>query len=163
MIIRIAQFSDLEEIVTIYNQAVKVGQKTADTEPITIESRHDWFSSHLPEKHPIIVAEIDSSIVGWISLSPYRSGRKALTETAEVSCYIHNNYHRLGIASALLSDVIRLCPSLDISTIFAILLDTNIGSYKLLEKFGFDRWGHLPEVANFNGIKIGHYYYGFKT
>jgi len=163
MIIRIAQFKDLEEIVTIYNQAVKVGQKTADTEPISIESRYEWFSSHLPEKYPILVTEVDCSIAGWISLSPYRSGRKALTKTAEVSYYIHNNYHRLGIASALLSEVIRLCPSLDISTIFAILLDTNIGSYKLLVKFGFDRWGHLPEVANFNGIKIGHYYYGFKT
>ncbi len=55
-----------------------------------------------------------------------------------------------------------LCPSLEIKTLFAILLDDNDASVKLLERFGFERWGHMPAVANFDGREVGHLYYGLR-
>jgi phosphinothricin acetyltransferase len=45
----------------------------------------------------------------------------------------------------------------------AILLAWNTGSLRLLEKFGFERWGYLPEVAEFDGKLCGQYYYGRKV
>ena len=47
-------------------------------------------------------------------------------------------------------------------TIFAIILDKNEASIKLLEKFGFEKWGHMPDVANFNGEECGHIYLGYR-
>ena len=55
MKIRIAEPEDLEAIVDIYNQAIAVGQKTADTTAVSTESREDWFHNHIPDKYPIYV------------------------------------------------------------------------------------------------------------
>ncbi len=162
MKIRIAKYQDLEAIVNIYNQAIASGLKTADITPFTVEERKDWFQRHNPEKYPILVAEKDGMIIGYATISAYRPGREALRYTAEVSFYIDFNHHRKGIASGLMQTAIDMCPKLQIKTLFAILIETNIGSIKLLEKFGFERWGHLPKVAEFDGTEVGQFYYGLK-
>ena len=162
MNIRIAKLEDLAAIVDIYNQAIAAGQKTADITPVTIDDRREWFSDHTPDTYPILVAEDDNVVVGYLTISAYRPGRKALRYTAEVSYYVHFEYHRQGIASNLLQHAIGMCPSLRIKTLFAILLDSNQDSIRLLEKYGFEKWGHMPREADFDGIEVGHQYYGLR-
>jgi phosphinothricin acetyltransferase len=162
MNIRIAILEDLEAIVEIYNQAIAAGQKTADITPVTADVRKTWFETHTPNKYPILVAEEGDVIVGYLTISPYRPGRMALRHTAEVSYFVHFEHLRQGIASNLLKHAIRMCPSLEIKTLFAILIDSNHGSIRLLEKYGFEKWGQLPRVAEFYGIEVGHLYYGLR-
>lgn len=50
LIYRNAELSDLEKIVEIYNTTVASRMVTADTEPISVESRMQWFNEHSPEK-----------------------------------------------------------------------------------------------------------------
>jgi len=47
-----------------------------------------------------------------------------------------------------------------VKTLFGILLDINVPSVRLLEKFGFKLWGHMPNIADFDGKECGHYIYG---
>jgi len=162
MNIRLAKPEDIEAITEIYNQAIAAGQKTADIAPVSLESRKKWFENHTPDKYPILIAEEENVIVGYLTLSAYRPGRMALRHTAEVSYYIHFKHHRRGLGSHLLQHAIDLCPSLQIKTLFAILIDNNQGSIRLLEKFGFKKWGHMPRVAEFDGIEVGHLYYGLR-
>ncbi|MCW8849231.1 MAG: hypothetical protein OQJ81_04565, partial [Melioribacteraceae bacterium] len=70
IIIRIALKSDWQSIIDIYNQAVLENGKTADTELQTVEGRKNWLEEHLNPKYPIYLAETNSKIVGWCSLSP---------------------------------------------------------------------------------------------
>ncbi len=161
MNIRLAKLEDLEEIVEIYNQAILVGEKTADIEKVTVESRMGWFKEHTPEKYPLIVAESNNKVIGYATISAYRS-RFALRFTGEISYYIHYNHHRKGVGSKLLEHAINICPSLQIKTLFAILIDSNIGSARLLEKFHFEKWGHMPDVVDLNGRELGHLYYGLR-
>ncbi len=160
--IRIAKFEDLEIIVEIYNQAIAAGEKTADIAAVTTDDRKDWFNGHTPGKYPILVAEKGGSVVGYLTVSAYRPGRMALRHTAEVSYFIHFEHHGEGIASRLLRYAINLCPSLQIKTLFAILIDSNQNSIRLLEKCGFRKWGYMPRVAEFDGIEFGHLYYGLR-
>jgi L-amino acid N-acyltransferase YncA len=163
MNIRIAKVQDLQAIVEIYNQAIAVGQKTADITPVSVEDRKAWFDEHAPDRYPILVAEQDGSLFGYLTISPYRPGRMALRHTAEVSYYVHFDHHRQGVASKLLRRTIDMCPALQIKTLIAILIDSNEASLRLLEKFGFEKWGHLPRVAEFDGVEFGHYYYGLRV
>jgi len=162
MDIRIAKLKDLEAMVEIYNQSISAGQKTADITPVTTKNRKKWFEDHAPEKYPILIAEESESIIGYLTISAYRPGRMALRHTAEVSFFIHFDYHRQGIGSRLLQIAINMCPSLQIKTLFAILIDSNQGGIGLLERFGFEKWGHMPRVAEFDGIEVGHLYYGLR-
>jgi L-amino acid N-acyltransferase YncA len=160
MIIRFATCNDLPKIIEIYNQAIDAGFRTADIYRVTIEERLPWFGEHSPERYPLLVCEIDGIVVGWLSVSPYRPGRMALRFTVEVSYYVHADYQRRGIAGALIADAIEKSRSIGYKTMFAIVLDCNAASCALLEKYGFEKWGFMPGVADFNGVECGHVYYG---
>lgn len=157
---RIAAEDDVPAITEIYNQAVALRSATADLAPVSVESRKAWLAEHDPGRHPVFIAEEQGRLTGWCSLSPYRPGRMALRHTAEISYYVHEDFQGLGIGSRLISHVIDQCPALGIKVLFAILLDINSTSVEILEKFGFERWGHLPNVADFDGKECGHLYYG---
>ncbi|MBX2931395.1 MAG: N-acetyltransferase [Chitinophagaceae bacterium] len=160
--IRLAQKEDLNEINAIYNDAVLAKFETADTEPISIEERLIWFEQHA-KPYQIYVYTKNNTVVAWLSFSPYRLGRKAVRFTAEISYYVHKNYQQKGIGSALIEFAIKEAKNLYFNNIFAIVLDKNIASINLLKKYHFMQWGHLPDIANFDGEICGHLYYGLKV
>jgi len=160
--IRFAKTDDLERIVAIYNQAVDQKNATADLQHVTVQQRIAWFNEHSPDSYPIYVKEIDDELAGWCSLSPYRPGRLALERTVEIAYYIDYTHHRQGIGSDLIQHALHDCLRIKKRIVFAILLEKNIKSITLLEKFGFERWGYLPEVAEFDGKPCGHMYMGKK-
>jgi L-amino acid N-acyltransferase YncA len=158
--VRLAELDDLPAIILIYNQAIAHRFATGDLKAVTADSRRDWFFEHDPAQHPLYIWEEKREILGWCSLSPYRRGRAALRFTAEISYYVRADSQRRGIASRLVEHSIAACPCLRIKTLFAIVLEPNSRSCALLEKFGFERWGFLPNVADFDGQECGHVYYG---
>lgn len=162
MKIRVANREDLPELVAIYNQAIAAGQKTADITPVTIEDRTQWFEEHTPNKYPILVAEEEGSVIGYLTISAYRSGRLSLRYTAEVSYYVHFEHHRKGVGSKLLEHAITQCPALQIKSLFSIILDSNLASVLLMKKFGFEEWVRMPRIAEFPGVEPGHLYYGLR-
>lgn len=158
--IRIATFVDLSAIVSIYNEAVSSRFATADITAVSVGARRDWFTEHEPTRYPIYVWEDAGAVRAWCSLSPYRRGRMALRFTAEISYYVQRDSQRKGIASRLIRHAILNCETLQIKNLFAIVLEPNMPSRSLLEKLGFERWGLLPCVADFDGQECGHVYYG---
>lgn len=162
MKIRLANRKDLIQINDIYNQSIPSKSSTADLNPITIEERQKWFKQHNNYKYPIFKAESGDKILGWISLSPYRPGRMALQYTAEISYYIHQDCQSKRIGTILLEFVINNSYKYQIKNLIAILLEHNVPSIKLLERFGFDKWGLMPNIVDFNGKEYGHLYYGLK-
>ncbi len=162
MIIRIANIKDLKDIVDIYNQSIISGNKTGHTRTFDVGQRVDWFNAHSTDRYPILVAAVDHEIRGYLSLSAYREGREAFASTAEISFYVDNNYQGENIGSQLLQQAINLCPELKIKNLVAMLIEGNQVSIGLLEKFGFKKWGHLPDIAEFNENVTGHLYYGLR-
>jgi len=160
MTIRLATEKDLGGITEIYNQAIALGNATADMTPVTQAERSAWLAQHDADHYPVYVAVANNEVVGYCSLSAYRPGREALQQTAEISYYIHQHSRRQGVGSALLTHAIAQCPALGLQNLLAILLDTNAGSIRILEKFGFEQWGHMPGIANFSGAECGHLYFG---
>ncbi|MGI9331487.1 MAG: GNAT family N-acetyltransferase [Gammaproteobacteria bacterium] len=158
--LRLADNADLASLTDIYNQAIATGTATAHTRPVTRDERRDWLLSHPPAAYPVFVAVRERLVVGYCSLSPYRAGREALRATAEISYYVHTDHQGTGIGSALIQHAMDQCPLLGIKTLFAILLDINRPSTRILAKLGFEQWGHMPRVADFDGRECGHLYYG---
>jgi phosphinothricin acetyltransferase len=162
MNIRLSSTDDYIDIIKIYNHAVVEKFATADIEYVTIESRKDWFMQHSPQTYPIFVAEENGKVIGWCSLSPHRPGRKALGTVAEISYYIHKDHRRKGVANSLITHTINSAKDLGFKNLISILLDANKTSIYILEKFGFEKWGHLPEVAVIENTICGQYIFGRK-
>jgi phosphinothricin acetyltransferase len=87
----------------------------------------------------------------------------ALRHTAEISYYVDRVAQGRGVGSFLISHAIEQCPTHGIKTLFAIILDINEDSAQILKKFGFSKWGHMPNVADFDGRECGHLYYGLRV
>jgi phosphinothricin acetyltransferase len=160
MNIRDAKIEDIEHINNIHNQVILEKFKIAYLAPWTKDRCSQWFKEHNSKEYPIYVAEIDNTVIGFVYINPYRPGRIALKQTAEISYFIDKDYRRKGIGKKLIECMESKCYKLDIKTLFAIIIDTNEASIKLIEKCGYKKWGHLPRIAIFDTIEAGHLYYG---
>jgi len=160
MTIRISEERDWPEIIAIYNQAVEARGATADLAPVSVHSRREWFEAHAEPRFPIYVDEGSGKIMGWCSVSPYRSGRAALKKTAELSYYVHAGFRRKGVATGLLEHAIAGCRRDGFKNVFAILLAGNTTSFAVLTKLKFELWGRLLGVAEIDGKEIDHLYFG---
>src|SRR5690606_38334138 len=109
------------------------GFETADMQSKPWEESLQWFQLHHKESHPILVACIDGAIVGWLSISPYRTGRAALRYTVELSYYVHPNFKQQGVGSLLMEQAIQECHNRNYKTLLAIVLDKNEKSIRLLQ------------------------------
>src|SRR5688500_6146322 len=96
--IRQAAQADLPAINAIYNHYVLHSTCTYQLTPETAEARLEWFRGH-DERHPVTVAEIDGTIVGWAALNVYNR-REGYARTVETSIYIHPNHQRRGCGRA---------------------------------------------------------------
>mgnify|MGYP000081790325 CR=1 FL=1 len=163
MSIRLAEFKDLEAVVEIYNQAILTHRSTADMDTFLVKDKAAWFEEHRKSiEYPIYVYEVSNKVVGYLYFTGYRPGRRAMRYISEISYYIHNDYQRQGIGTKLMEFAIEKGKELNLKNLVAILLGWNIPSIKLLKKFGFEEWGCLPGIADFDGEICSHMYYGLK-
>jgi phosphinothricin acetyltransferase len=147
--LRPATNADLGAINAIYNHSVLYSTATYQTEPSTDTERASWFSAH-GARHPVIVAEIDGTVVGWGSLSPYHA-RAAFARTVENSVYIHKDFHRRGVGKAILVDLLKRAKELGHHRVIAAISGDQEPSLALHESLGFTERGRLTEV----GFKFG--------
>jgi L-amino acid N-acyltransferase YncA len=152
MKIRDAVESDLPAIVQIYNAAIPGRMATADLKPVSVESRLAWYREHSPNSLPIWVIESEQKIVGWLSFQLFY-GRAAYQHTAEVSIYVAPDRQCCGIGQKLLQSAIARSPELGLKTLMGIIFAHNQPSLKLFEKFGFQQWGYLSQVAELDGVE----------
>lgn len=155
MRIRDATEADLPAIVDIYNQSIPGGWSTADTNPITVADRVEWFRKFHPAKRPIWVAEVDGQVVATAYLTSFYAGRPAYNATAEFSQYIATAYQRRGIGRRLKQWVIEQCPRLGVTTLVSMHFDHNEATRRINASLGFEECGHLREIAVVQGQKRG--------
>lgn len=155
---RLARRDDLPVIVDIYNSTVASREVTADTEPISVESREAWFNDHTPERHPLWVihsaddTSSDPEVIGWLSYSNFY-GRPAYSGTAELSIYIAGHWRGKGIGRYCLEEAIAFAPQVKVHTLLGFIFGHNAPSLALFRKFDFETWAHFPRVANLDGIE----------
>ena len=144
-VIRLARSDDLESINDIYNYYVIHSTCTYQTEAETMDGRRTWFASYGPQ-HPITVYESENKILGWGSLTPFRS-RAAYANTVENSVYLRHDVCGKGIGSLLLKDLIERGRAAGHHVIVAGIDAEQTHSVKLHLKFGFEHVAHFKEIG----------------
>lgn len=149
---RDATVDDLPRIVEIYNSTVADRMVTADTSPVTVESRLRWFNEHEPVHRPLWVVSDESGIIGWVSYQSFY-GRPAYQATAEVSIYIDEMHRGKGYGKDILAHAMKSCARLGIKTLLGYIFAHNEPSVGLFKKMGFEVWGHFPRIATLDNIE----------
>lgn len=148
---RNATITDLAVIVEIYNSTVASRLVTADTEPVTVESRVNWFDAHDPVLRPLLIAENEhGNTVGWVSFKSFY-GRPAYNGTVELAIYIHTDFRYMGYGKKMLHYSLEIAQSIGIKTLLGFIFEHNKPSLKLFSGSGFEQWALLPRVAEMDG------------
>lgn len=150
---RPARIEDLPGIVDIYNSTIPSYMVTADIQPVTAESRRQWFDDHAPGWRPLWVAEDDAgAVAGWLSFSDF-NGRAAYAGTVELSIYLREDMRGKGLGRYLLGEAIAHAPGIGIRNLIGLVFGHNKPSLRLFHRFGFEDWATMPRVAMLDGIE----------
>ena len=149
---RHATEADLPRIVEIYNTTIAGRMVTADTTPVTVESRLPWFHAHNSTHRPLWMIDDNGSNVGWMSFQSFY-GRPAYNGTVEVSIYLDETARGKGLGKKILQHAITVAPEFGVQTLLGFIFAHNEPSLKLFMNMGFEEWAHLPEIAVLDGVE----------
>src|SRR5438132_5266905 len=137
--------ADLPAIVAIYNASIPGRMATADTEPVTVADREEWFRDFNSASRPLWIFESDEGVaLGWLGFRSFY-GRPAYHRTVESAVYVAPEHQRAGVARKLLSHALEECPRIGVANVLGFVFAHNMPSVTLFEAHGFHRWGLLPK------------------
>lgn len=149
-----AQPHDLGKIVATYNSTVASRLVTADLEPVSVESKQAWYDAHSPQRRPLWLVLVNHEYAGWMSFNSFY-GRPAYNGTVEISIYLEESARGKGLGKSCIQKAIEVCPELNIKTLLGFIFDHNEPSLNLFYKMGFEKWAHLPKIANMQDAERG--------
>lgn len=144
-----AEFADYPRILEIYNWAVDHSSATFDMEHQTLQSKGAWLAAH-NDRYPLIVAKIDNVIIGWASINQW-STKAAYDGLAEISIYLHPDFHNKGYGTLLLQYILDLGKSRNFRSLVSQISHTAQASLHIHRQLGFVDTG----VLRLAGVKFG--------
>jgi phosphinothricin acetyltransferase len=125
--------SDAGGICAIYNTAIAERESTFETRPRVASD----FTSRIEEmRFPLLVAEVDSSILGWAGLAPY-SERPCYAGIGEASVYVAPEARGKGIGTAITEALAGAAEERGFHKLLGKLFTDNVASIRLCERCGF--------------------------
>jgi L-amino acid N-acyltransferase len=146
MRIRAATNADLPSILAIYNDVVANTTAIYDERASTPEERQAWFEARGRHGLPVLVAELDSEVVGFSSFGEWRS-RWGYRYTVEHSVHVRADFRGKGFGRALIEALFPRAAALGMHTMIGHIDSAATASLRLHEKLGFRMIGTFREVA----------------
>lgn len=141
--IRIAEKEDTESIWRLYQPYVDNTVISFEYEMPSKEAFEKRIVTTL-EQYPYLVCVEGTTILGYAYAGRVR-GREAYDWAAELSVYVHRDYHGKGIGSNLYCKLMNLLQRQGIRTVYGCVTCPNVKSDQLHHALGFHeagKWHH---------------------
>lgn len=148
LIVRHATEADLPAITEIYNQGIRSRTATFETRERTVEDLRGWLGQ---PHHPLLVADQEGQVVGWVHASSYRP-RECYAGVAEFSVYVAANARGQGVGDALLQAFLVACEQAGLWKLVSRIFPENSASLALCHKYGFREVGVYAKHAKLDNI-----------
>lgn len=146
--VRSALPADAAAIARIYNEGIERRIATFETRLRTVEDIQGWYGN---PRHPLLVAEREADVVGWIHASEYRP-RECYAGIGEFSVYVANGAQGLGVGSALMQAFLPACAEAGLWKVLSRIFVENEASRALCRKHGFREVGIYEKHAQLDGM-----------
>ncbi|MCF8257868.1 MAG: GNAT family N-acetyltransferase [Flavobacteriales bacterium] len=144
--IRQAREADVAAILDITNHEILHSTVLYEYEPRSLETQMEWFHDKLAQGWPVLVAEVDETVVGFGTYGTFRQ-RIAYRFSVEHSVYVHKGHRGKSIGNALMVELICQARANGFHTMIAGIDSSNMGSVAFHRKFGFEVVGTFKEVG----------------
>jgi len=144
--VRLVERRDEAATRAIYNREVLESTVTFDMVERTVEDQLAWIDAHQGAHAAIVLVDDEVTVVGFASLSPYRS-RPAYATTVEDSVYVHRDHRGRGYGQRLLEDLVGRARQHGFHSIIARIVGGHAASIALHDRCGFEYAGTEREVG----------------
>jgi phosphinothricin acetyltransferase len=148
--IRPAALKDIAGITDIYNDVIATTNAIYREGAVDISERTAWFEDKIAHGYPVIVAEVDSQIVGYGVFGSFRFG-EGYVHTVEHSVHVADTHRGQGLGKKLLEHLIKLAQDQNRKIMVAAIDSTNIASINLHAGYGFIETARMSHVAQKHG------------
>lgn len=107
--VRDATAADVPAIRGLYNALIPTTTVAWRDDPATVEEMEAWFGDRLRSGDPVLVAEVDGTVVGYTCWSTFRGGDRlpGYRHTAELAIHVSADHHGRGIGRTLLTALVE--------------------------------------------------------
>ena len=148
-VLRIASVNDAHSVLDIYGPYIQNTSFTFETEVPPIEAFKERIRYYL-QNWPWLVCEVGGIIAGYAYGTKHRE-RTAYQWCVESSVYVHDDFHRAGVATALYSALIEILKLQGFRNLYAVINLPNERSVLFHERIGFEYFATYKNV----GYKLG--------
>lgn len=145
--VRVATMNDVDDIVRIYNEGIRGRGATFETAERVRADIEPWFSG----QHPLLVAERDARVVGWVHSSPYRP-RACYAGIGDFSVYVAADAKGMRVGDALMHAFLPACEAIGLWKILSRIFPENHASRALCARHGFREVGVYEKHARLDGV-----------
>lgn len=149
MTIRRVELRDAGAITAIYNEYIKNGVATFETEPLREEDMRSRIAG-IAACFPYFVCEEEGKVIGYCYAHRWKE-RAAYRHTLETTVYLAPGYGRKGIGRALMERLVEECRREGCHALIACITEGNAASEALHVRLGFRKVAHFEKV----GLKFG--------
>ena len=143
---RLAQPADAAAIAAIYNEGIADRLATFETRPRSAAEVQAWFDG----AHPIVVVEVDGSVIAFASTSTYRP-RECYAGVAEFSVYVARAARGRGAGRLALQALLREAERAGFWKLVSRVFVENTASRALLRGLGFREVGVYEKHGKLDG------------
>lgn len=147
LIVRPAVDADLEAVVRIYNEGIRGRGATFETAERSLADIEPWLHGN----HPLLVAERESRVVGWVHSSPYRP-RACYAGIGDFSVYVATEVQGTRIGDALMREFVPACSNAGLWKILSRIFVENTASRALCKRHHFREVGIYEKHAQLEGV-----------
>jgi L-amino acid N-acyltransferase YncA len=145
--IRPAEPRDAAEIAEIYNEGIRGRQATFETRERTGDDVAGWLRD---PRYPVLVAESETGILGWVAASGYRP-RECYAGIAEFSVYVRGSARGQGVGDRLMDAFLPACEAAGFWKVLSRIFPENEASLRLCARHGFRRVGTYERHGKLDG------------
>jgi L-amino acid N-acyltransferase YncA len=148
IVVRPAQRHDAADIAAIYNEGIQRRVATFETRLRTEADIVSWSDN---DQYPILVAELEDQVLGWVSASSYRP-RDCYAGVAEFSIYVATTAQGRGVGGQLMAAFISACEEKGFWKLVSRIFVENTASRQLCQRLGFRGVGIYEKHAQLDSL-----------
>lgn len=146
---RVADITDAQTVMEIYNERIADGNSTMDLQPKSLTEIEDWFNEFWP-RELIVMLEEDNNVLGWGIIKRY-SDREGYAKACETAIYLRADETRKGYGTLMKKWIIEKCRELGYHHLVAKVFSSNTASIEYNKKLGYELVGKQKEIGYVDG------------